>query len=156
MVFYITIVKIWMTFFINKWTHIFMDDGWVHPLTKTLPSLVNNLWWNFVTVDWNLDEKSLGKCQELQHHKSIISLFLFLFTRNDKECWYTFLRHTFSFGFLSYTIRSCHLNWQITYVHSSNTPFRSSNVATLIPQKLLSLPHWMLMNWTCSWFSYFS
>ena len=34
-----------------------MDDGWVHPLAKTLPSLVNNLCWNIVVDDWNLDEK---------------------------------------------------------------------------------------------------
>ena len=32
----------------NKWTYIDMGDGWVHPLAKTLPSLVNNFWWNIV------------------------------------------------------------------------------------------------------------
>jgi hypothetical protein len=37
-----------------------MDDGWVHPLAKTLPSIVNNLWWNIVMDEWNLDEKSIG------------------------------------------------------------------------------------------------
>ena len=50
-----------------------MDDGWVHPLAKTLPSLVNNLWWNVAMDDWSLDEKSLGKkWQLLQHGNSII------------------------------------------------------------------------------------
>ena len=34
-----------------------MDDGGVHLLTETLPSLVNNLWWNIVMDDWNLDGK---------------------------------------------------------------------------------------------------
>ena len=36
-----------------------MDDEWVYPLAKTLPSLVNNLWWNIVMDDWNLDENHL-------------------------------------------------------------------------------------------------
>ena len=36
-----------------------MDDGWVHALAKTLPSLVNNLWWKIVMDDSNLDEKPL-------------------------------------------------------------------------------------------------
>ena len=49
-----------------------MDDGRVHLLAKTLPSLVSNLWWNMVMDDWNLDEKLLGKWQYLQHCKSII------------------------------------------------------------------------------------
>ena len=52
-----------MTLLMNKWTNIVMDDGSVHPLAKTLPSLVSNLWWNIVMDDWNLDEKSLGKVQ---------------------------------------------------------------------------------------------
>ena len=49
-----------------------MDDGCAHPLAKTLPSLVNNLWWNIVMDDWNLDEKSLDKWQYSQQHNSII------------------------------------------------------------------------------------
>ena len=40
-------------------------DGWVHPLVKTLPSLVNNSWWNIVLDDLNVDEKSLGKLTEI-------------------------------------------------------------------------------------------
>jgi hypothetical protein len=28
-------------------------------LAKTLPSLLNNLWWNIVMDDWNLDENHL-------------------------------------------------------------------------------------------------
>ena len=51
------------------WTNIVMDDGWVHPLTK--PFLVNNLWWNIVMDDWNLDEKpmslSVGNCNTINH-----------------------------------------------------------------------------------------
>ena len=43
----------------NKWRNIVMDDDWVYPLAKTLPSFVNNSWWNIVTDDWNLDEKYL-------------------------------------------------------------------------------------------------
>ena len=38
-----------------------MDDGWVHSLAKTLSSLGNNLWWNIVMDDLNLNEKSLDK-----------------------------------------------------------------------------------------------
>ena len=61
-----------MTLLMNKWTNIAMDDGWVHLMAKTLPSLVNNLWWDIFMDNWLLDEKSLGKWQELQHHKSIM------------------------------------------------------------------------------------
>ena len=50
-----------MTLLMKKWTNIVMDDGWICPLAKTLPSLVNNLWWNVVMDDWILDEKSFGK-----------------------------------------------------------------------------------------------
>ena len=52
------------------WRSVQMDDGWVHPLAKTLPSLVTNLWWNIVMDDWHLDEKPLGKWQRLLHRKS--------------------------------------------------------------------------------------
>jgi len=45
----------------NKQTNVVMDDGWVHPLAKTLPSLISNLFWNVVMDDWNLNEESLGK-----------------------------------------------------------------------------------------------
>ena len=45
----------------DKWTNIVIDDGWVHSLAKTLPSLVINLWWNIVVDDFDLNEKSLGK-----------------------------------------------------------------------------------------------
>ena len=48
-----------MTLLMNKWTGIDMDDGWVHPLTKTLPSLLGNLWRYIVMNDWNLDEHHL-------------------------------------------------------------------------------------------------
>jgi hypothetical protein len=43
-----------------------MNDGWVHPLAKILPSLVGNLWWNIVMDDSNLDEETLDKWQYLQ------------------------------------------------------------------------------------------
>ena len=64
-------ITFWMTLLLNKFVFV-VDDRWVHPLAKTLPSLVNNLWWNSVMGDWNLDEKSLGKWQYLQHCKSLI------------------------------------------------------------------------------------
>ena len=47
----------------NKWTNFVMDAAQVHSLAKTLPSPVNNLWWNIVMDAWNLGEKSLGKWQ---------------------------------------------------------------------------------------------
>ena len=56
----------------NKWRITVMDDGWVRPLAKTLPSLVGNLWWNIFMDEWNLDEISLGKWQQLQHYNFII------------------------------------------------------------------------------------
>ena len=53
-----------MTLLMDDWRTIVVDDGWVHPLAKALPSpLIGNLWWNIVTDDWNLDEKSLDKWQ---------------------------------------------------------------------------------------------
>ena len=55
-----------------KWKNIIMDDGRVHPLAKTIPSLVNNLWRNIVMDDWNLDVEALDKWYSLQHCKSII------------------------------------------------------------------------------------
>ena len=42
MVFYVTTVIFRMTFLMIMWTNIMMDDGWVHPLTKTLPPLVSH------------------------------------------------------------------------------------------------------------------
>ena len=33
-----------------------MGDGRIRSLAKTYFSLVNNLWWNIVMDDWNLDE----------------------------------------------------------------------------------------------------
>ena len=56
----------------NKFTNAVINDAWVHPLAKTLLSLVNNLWLTIVTDDWILIEKSLGKWQFLQHCKSLI------------------------------------------------------------------------------------
>ena len=44
-----------------------MDDGWVQPLGKSLPSLVSNLWRNIV-----MDETSLGKWLLLQNCKQVI------------------------------------------------------------------------------------
>ena len=52
----VTMVIFWGDFLMGKGTNIVMDDGWVHPLAKTLPSLVSNLWWNIV-----MNEKLLGK-----------------------------------------------------------------------------------------------
>jgi len=51
-----------MTHLMNKVTNTVMKDGRVHPLAKTLPSIVNNLWWNIIMIDWKLDEK-IGKWQ---------------------------------------------------------------------------------------------
>ena len=48
-----------------------MDDGRVHPLARTPPSHVINLWWNIVIDDWNMNEKSLGQWQIPQHCKPI-------------------------------------------------------------------------------------
>jgi hypothetical protein len=43
MVFNVTVVSFWMTLHMNKFTKIVVDDGWVHLLAKTIPSLVSNL-----------------------------------------------------------------------------------------------------------------
>jgi len=63
MVFYATMLTFRKMFLMNKFTNIVIDDGWVHPLAQSLPSLVNNLWWNIVMDDWNLNEESLGEWQ---------------------------------------------------------------------------------------------
>ena len=42
-VFNVTMVSFQMTPLMNKGTNIVMDDGCVHPMVQTLPSLVNNL-----------------------------------------------------------------------------------------------------------------
>ena len=59
-----------MTLLMNKWINIVVDDGWVHPLAKTLLPLINNLWWNIIMDDWNLDEKTLDK----HNNYSIVNL----------------------------------------------------------------------------------
>ena len=51
---------------------MFMDDEWVCSFVKTLPSLVNNLWWNIIMDDGNVDKNSLGKWQQLQQCKYVI------------------------------------------------------------------------------------
>ena len=62
MVLNVTMVTFRLPLLMNDWTnYIVMDYGWVHPLVKTLPSFVINLWWNIVMDTWNLDEKTLGK-----------------------------------------------------------------------------------------------
>ena len=63
MAFDVTMVTFHMPLLMNKWTDIVLDDGGVHALAKSLPSLVGDLWQNVVMDDWNLDEKSLGKWQ---------------------------------------------------------------------------------------------
>ena len=40
MVFDVTMATFWMTLLMNKRTYVVIDDGRVHPLGKTLPSLV--------------------------------------------------------------------------------------------------------------------
>ena len=59
MVFDVTMVTVRMTFLMDKWTNIVMDDGYVHPLVKTLSSFVSNFWRNIVMDDWNTDENHL-------------------------------------------------------------------------------------------------
>jgi hypothetical protein len=55
-------VTSWMTLLMNiKWTIIVMDDGWVRPLSITLPSFGRKLRCNIVMDDWKLDEK-FGLC----------------------------------------------------------------------------------------------
>ena len=87
-----------MTLLINKWTNIGMDDGWVHSLAKTLPSLVNNLWWNIVMDDQILNEKLLGKRQKLQHCKSIIP-------QNTYKEWQIMLGYHFVLVTLYYSLQ---------------------------------------------------
>jgi hypothetical protein len=65
MLFYVTMVAFRMTFLMKKWKNVVTGDGWVHPLVKSLPSLVSNVWRNIVMDHWNLD-KPLSKWQYLQ------------------------------------------------------------------------------------------
>ena len=61
------LMSLWLTFCVTflmkKRTNIVVNDGGVHPLARTLLSLVSNLWWNIVMKDWDSDEKSFGKWQ---------------------------------------------------------------------------------------------
>ena len=50
MIFYVTTVT-FKWYFLRRSEHIVMDNGWVHPLPKILPSLVINLWWKIVMDD---------------------------------------------------------------------------------------------------------
>ena len=63
----------------NKFTNIVQDYGWVHPLAKTLPSFLNNFWWNVVMDDWNVDANQLvsGEYRSLQHFLSLIPRLFF-------------------------------------------------------------------------------
>ena len=81
-----------MTLFMKQWTNIVMNIGWVHPLAKTMSSLVANLWWNIVMDDWKLDEKSTGKWRWLQQRNSIILL------QNDYKDWLINVGLRFSVG----------------------------------------------------------
>ena len=54
-------------------------------LAQTLPFLASNLWWYTVMDDLNLNEKPLGKWQQLQHCNYVTPL-LHKKTRNDKYC----------------------------------------------------------------------
>ena len=76
-----------MTLLMNKWTNIIMDDGWVHPLAKTLPSLVNNVWWIVVIIDWDVDAISLGKWQSLRHCETLSPPQFFFLPRSHKKRW---------------------------------------------------------------------
>ena len=57
LLFYVTMVTFWMVLHMNKWADIVIDDGWVHPLAKTLPSLVSKCCHGWLKFDENL----LGK-----------------------------------------------------------------------------------------------
>jgi hypothetical protein len=57
MVCHVNMITFRMTLLMNKRTNLVMDDGWVHPMAKTLPSLVRNLWQNIVMDAWNFGWK---------------------------------------------------------------------------------------------------
>ena len=63
MVINVSMATLRMPIIMNEWINIIMYDGWFHPLARTLPSLVSNLWWSIV-MDWNLENNHLvsGNC----------------------------------------------------------------------------------------------
>ena len=71
----------------NEFPNIVMDDGWFHPLAKTLPSLVNNLWWNIGIGDWNLDDNTLS-CDNNRNIESIIPFEYLQGATNNVELTY--------------------------------------------------------------------
>ena len=72
MVFSVTMVTIRMALLMNKWTNVlsWMMDEFIFGQNHT--SSCQQLVMNIVVEGWNLDKKSLGKWQYLQHCKSII------------------------------------------------------------------------------------
>ena len=68
-----------MTLVMNKCTDFVMDEGQVRPMTKSMASHVNNLWWDTITDDWILDEETSD------YNCNIVNLYsLEEITRNDK------------------------------------------------------------------------
>ena len=125
-----------MTLHMNKWTNVVMDDGWVHPLANALPPLVNNLWWNMVMDDWNLDEKSFGKWQFLQHETHIIP-------QNVYKEWHIMLGQHYRGRQLVSTILIGDTKYHILCSLSTQTEMSnpSSNVKSCVVLELL------LWNW---------
>ena len=70
---------------------------------------------------------------------------------------FTLSKHSSSLGFLPCTIKSCHPNWLIDFVHLPNTLFGSSKCNhPKLHKKFSSSPSWLLLNSTCSQTYYFS
>ena len=93
MVFYVIMVTFLITLVLNKWTNIIIDDGWVHPLAKTLPSLVNNLSWMIET--WMKHHLvSDNNCNHVSHNSSkyirgVTNNVGLIFRVGDTTPWFT-------------------------------------------------------------------
>ena len=74
MIFYVTMVTFQMMVLMNKWANYVMDDGWGHPLAKTLPFSCGQLVTKYCHGQLKFGCKNhLVGDSELQHCKSIIT-----------------------------------------------------------------------------------
>ena len=82
MVYHVTMVTFLMTLLMNTSTSIVMGDWHLDEIQVNYESFVNYASqhfcrWNTIMDDWNVDEESLSKWQQLQHCKFVMPKYLY-------------------------------------------------------------------------------